>query len=836
MPSRYSSCPTLFACTLLWASAALPASAQLCPPRDGVVPHAIRELLEERPDAFQMGRAWHSCRPKMAKQGGVSGTLQAPVVPVLYSDTPAAPYAHAQLQDRLFGGGASLRTFYEEMSGGRLDVQGEVRPWQRLARGASYYAGSTNGMRPGDARVGELIRESLDVQDGSVDFGRFDNDGPDGVPNSGDDDGYVDFVAFVHPDDGAECGGKSTIWSHRWRYSVWPASGGAPFATNDLSANGGPILIDDYTIQPAMECGGQEPVGIGIFCHEIGHVFGLPDLYDLDGGGAGLGHWGLMASGNWNDPDSPAHMSAWTKQQLGWVETVVVDWQELQLEIAPVQEDPVVYEIPFVEDRWSRRADCALSGSLSLAVGLDAEQAASRGWGDAGYGNGWVETIAREYRIPAGGATTLEFDYSVDTEAAFDFGFVLLEVDGAETVLEIYDGVESGHEVLDLASRLDASVTRFRIKFRFRSDRGWSTEDGGYIPACAPFVVDDIRVHGGDFDAVTDFEQHAGGWFAPRNDHDNPEGERWLVEHRRRSGFDAHLPGEGLLIYHVDEEVIQTRNGNTGRHGAVKGIVIEEADGLSDLTKAGGGRGDDGDVWPGVSGASQFDMKSWPSAASNSGMSTRVRVENIVELGDRIHASLSGGFSPPVLVDVEPRKLAVGSNWVELIGAQRLRHGVQLRLARDGVVSRQATEVEWTDTDRVRARFDTEGLPTGEYDLVVENPDGQTAFLPAAIELRVATPLIASAPFHLEQNVPNPFNPRTTIRFSLASQTHARLNLYDIRGRHVRTLLDESLPAGPHDRMWDGKDDLGRPAASGVYFYRLSSADQSLEKKLLLLR
>lgn len=88
----------------------------------------------------------------------------------------------------------------------------------------------------------------------------------------------------------------------------------------------------------------------------------------------------------------------------------------------------------------------------------------------------------------------------------------------------------------------------------------------------------------------------------------------------------------------------------------------------------------------------------------------------------------------------------------------------------------------------------------------------------------------------LERNVPNPFNPSTTIAFSIPREGEVRLTVYDLRGRRVATLVDTVLPAGPHRRTWDGCDDRGRPLASGTYFYRLNTGDRALSRKMLLLK
>jgi hypothetical protein len=88
----------------------------------------------------------------------------------------------------------------------------------------------------------------------------------------------------------------------------------------------------------------------------------------------------------------------------------------------------------------------------------------------------------------------------------------------------------------------------------------------------------------------------------------------------------------------------------------------------------------------------------------------------------------------------------------------------------------------------------------------------------------------------LLQNHPNPFNPLTMIRFSLARPGHASLVIYDVTGRRVRTLVDGSRDAGAHAVTWDGTNDRGAHVASGVYFYRLYAAGFERTRKMVLLR
>ncbi|MFH1278627.1 MAG: C25 family cysteine peptidase [Candidatus Eisenbacteria bacterium] len=88
----------------------------------------------------------------------------------------------------------------------------------------------------------------------------------------------------------------------------------------------------------------------------------------------------------------------------------------------------------------------------------------------------------------------------------------------------------------------------------------------------------------------------------------------------------------------------------------------------------------------------------------------------------------------------------------------------------------------------------------------------------------------------LKGNVPNPFNPTTTIHFDLPVRTDVRLSVYEISGRRVTTLASGSMDAGSHQVVWMGRDDEGRPVSSGVYFYRLEAGEKTLTKKMVLLK
>ena len=289
----------------------------------------------------------------------VDGTVLVPLLLGLYSDDGTPDHTRTELHERFFAGPNETGTipdYYSEISGGALTLTGETFDWQRASLSRAQVTGGVSGLG-GASRVGEFITQLLVRGDASgIDWGRYDNDGPDGVPNSGDDDGYVDVLAVVHADQGAECGGDGNgtrVWSHRW--SLRSATGQA-YVTDTPAANGGSIRVNDYTIQPARACGDTRINDIGVVAHELGHGLGLPDLYAVDDGSSpahqGIGAWGLMGSGSYgcrsNNSARPCHMSAWSKMVMGWVDVVDVpaDTDLGTVVLKPVETERRIWRVP----------------------------------------------------------------------------------------------------------------------------------------------------------------------------------------------------------------------------------------------------------------------------------------------------------------------------------------------------------------------------------------------------------------------------------------------------------------------------------------------------------
>jgi hypothetical protein len=100
----------------------------------------------------------------------------------------------------------------------------------------------------------------------------------------------------------------------------------------------------------------------------------------------------------------------------------------------------------------------------------------------------------------------------------------------------------------------------------------------------------------------------------------------------------------------------------------------------------------------------------------------------------------------------------------------------------------------------------------------------------------VIGPVALPTTFSVAQNYPNPFNTSTEISFSLPISGDISLEIYDIMGNRVKTLVEEYRAAGSYKVIWDGNNDSGEKAASGLYLYKLKAGDQVITKKMIMLK
>jgi M6 family metalloprotease-like protein len=258
----------------------------------------------------------------------LTGVLNVPAILFRYKDSPAPPFPESSYDEVLFaptptgaaaGRPYTLRSFYNEMSNGLFDIQGNAYGYANLDSAEVWYVGGTSSTCAGRNPFGSTncnglfsnlaitrmqsgLREALIELDAQIDFSQYAVGG------------VVPLVLFLHQAMGAECGPPSAPENHLWahRFLLNP-----PFQTQDG------VAISDYILQSAVggasSCNASQIMPIGTVAHETGHGFGLPDLYDTSNETEGIGQWGLMSSGSFSSGLSPSRMEAWSLNELGWV-------------------------------------------------------------------------------------------------------------------------------------------------------------------------------------------------------------------------------------------------------------------------------------------------------------------------------------------------------------------------------------------------------------------------------------------------------------------------------------------------------------------------------------
>ena len=328
---------------------------------------AIQQLMRQKgicsSESF-FGKGKTAGSKAAGESPGYTGTFKALAILVQFSDHASS--VSAQFFDSLVFGtqGTTVHNFYDEISFGQLDMVTVNMPssmgWKMAPETYAYYVNGQGGLGSYPQNSQKLVEDLVDIVNPVVDFSQYDND----------HDGFVDCLLVIHAGSGAEFTyDNNDFHSHKWGIVPRLKDG---------------VYVSSYTIQPEFW---QTPgdMTIGVYAHELGHGFGLPDLYDTDYSSRGVGKWCLMSYGSWNGPNgkggSPSHPCAWCLSQMGFATPTNITANTNGQIIPPVEATGQIYrlwnsgnqgnEYFLVENRQKMLSDTYLPGEGLLIWHID---------------------------------------------------------------------------------------------------------------------------------------------------------------------------------------------------------------------------------------------------------------------------------------------------------------------------------------------------------------------------------------------------------------------------------------------------------------------------------
>ena len=710
------------------------------------------------PDRESFGYAGRSAYQK------TRGTLNALIVFASFKggvDIPVPSYAQDFFSPELPG---SFSHFYREMSSGQLDVRGTVIPEFYVSRREStaYLARRSDE----NGQYARFTEEILRQVDADFDLGEFDNDGPDGVPNSGDDDRTVDYL-FVLID---EVPHNFLLGKANGIAGLHPDEG-LLYSSNDVSPKGRIRVSGDRVHGTILEMG-RGPAAysktVGTMAHEFGHALGLPDLYDKSfqenrnqphaEDSAGIGSWGLMGMGThgWHGDDGPNPFCAWSRLRLGWIgedngKLTIVGNDTTGLRVTDLQNDGSVCLVPLLTRPAEITSDFQTLSNFESYLLVEMRTVDASHYNRGAPASGlmlWHATQIGRNNFEERKLLDLVCADGLYRDAGFDKGTSPNPIDGRDNLDfwahdDDYTRAHLGNDG-DPTDLFDGvAVTRLD------STTNPSNRLGGLLPTS--FAGPELTMRRQGDGMVVDIRQP-----------------RWSG----RIDGEVHWAGDVI----VDGDLTL---GPDGQLFIYKGTRVRFAG--EDRLGAG------------------FDPHRCELRLDGEvNMQGRYTFPTRVNPTTGEHESLPYG---PIRFEA----MAPGASWYGIIGG-------------DGL-----------DPEQLDLHDDLHGQISLETARLSLAPDD------AATAVEPEDALIEELAFELLPNYPNPFSDRTTIPYNLAESSPVRLVVYNSLGQLVRDLVDEEQSAGARSTEWDGRNDSGQGAASGMYLYHLEVLEYSEARKMLLL-
>jgi M6 family metalloprotease-like protein len=261
----------------------------------------LRPNIHPNLDAIRLARQARWVKVIGAAKVPTSGTVKMLIIPIRFSNHKSRNLPTKAAWETLFNtGDHSFKKYYSECSYGKLTMETVVTDWVDVDQTEAQAAANLEPV---------LVAALNKVDANGFNFKQFDNNKT----------GEVDIMTFVHSGyDSATSGededgtpSKKRIWSHAFAISAWTAKDGTK--------------VESYNINAGLEgLSGSKQCAINTPVHEVGHVLGLPDLYDINKTSTGLGLWCVMADCDGPGGDHVPFLCAWCRVRLGWVTPTII--------------------------------------------------------------------------------------------------------------------------------------------------------------------------------------------------------------------------------------------------------------------------------------------------------------------------------------------------------------------------------------------------------------------------------------------------------------------------------------------------------------------------------
>ncbi len=385
------------------------------------------------------------------------GTIRSAVILVEFSDVPFSltdPYTsfYNQLNKKDYaveGATGSARDYFDANSRGKFDAQFDVYGPYTLDNTREYYGG--NNSYGSDSNTQNMILHAVTKANADgVDFSIYDYD----------NNGYIDnvFVYYAGHNE-AEGGPAESVWPHKWYVSSKPTFNGKTLyvyaCTSELRGSSGATIA-----------------GIGTFCHEFSHVFGLADHYDTDssnGTSVGTGTYDLMCSGAYNNNgNTPPLHTGLELEMIGWVEPTVID-TSMEIEIEPLNSGKVYKIETDVTDEYflieNRNTDAIVWENYIPGEGLfishvDRSTSHMSKWNNNGPNNDTSHECY--YFVPSSGAVMTDRNWD---EVPYPYKGNTEWTSSSTPAAKSWSGSDLEFGIIDIETQSNGNVTFKAIKY-----------------------------------------------------------------------------------------------------------------------------------------------------------------------------------------------------------------------------------------------------------------------------------------------------------------------------------------------------------------------------------